>query len=51
MTTAGAALLVVLVISLGGGLLLYVLVRQEHEARELTDRETGERMARRDREE
>lgn len=51
MTTAGAALLVVLVISLGGGLPLYVLVRQEHEAREVIDRESGERMARRDTEE
>jgi hypothetical protein len=38
----------VLAISVGGGLLLYAMVRSEHDARTVTDRERGERLARRD---
>ncbi|MEF8826261.1 MAG: hypothetical protein V5A27_07985 [Halapricum sp.] len=51
MAAAGALLLIVLAIGLGAGLVLYMLVREEHEAREVIDRESGERMARRDTEE
>ena len=39
---------VVLVLAVGFPLLLYVLVRDEHEQREITDRAAGERAARRD---
>lgn len=46
---AGAAfLLAALVVSVGAGLLLYALVRAEHDRREVLDRDEGERLARRD---
>lgn len=41
-------LVLALVISIGGGLLLYALVRGEHANRQVVDRQTGERIARRD---
>jgi hypothetical protein len=37
------------VLAVGGGLLLYALVRAEHSRREETTREDAERVARRDR--
>ena len=37
-----------LVLTVGGGLLLYALVRTEGDHRSVTDRETAEQMARRD---
>ena len=50
MAAAGGILvLLVLLISVGGGLLLYVLVRAEHSSREVTDRNRAEQVARRDR--
>jgi hypothetical protein len=36
-------------VSLGGALLLYVLVREERERRQVMDRQSAERAARRDR--
>ena len=48
MAGAGAVVVLVLAISVGGGLLLYAMVRSEHDARTVTDRERGERLARRD---
>jgi uncharacterized protein HemX len=49
MAGEGAFLLVVfLVVGVGGGLLLYALVQREHDQRETTDWENGERAARRD---
>ena len=47
---AAAGLLVVLclVLGIGGGLVLYVLVRAEHDRRDVVDREEAERLARRD---
>lgn len=44
----GAVFLLAVAISVGGGLLLYALVEREHDQRETTDWETGERVARRD---
>jgi len=44
--TGVVALFVLLAV--GGGLLLYVLVRSEHDDRERMDRERAERTARRD---
>ncbi|MFB6085266.1 MAG: hypothetical protein ABEJ84_00440 [Halodesulfurarchaeum sp.] len=35
-------------LAVGGSLVLYVLVRDEHDRRETMDRETAERTARRD---
>ncbi|WP_159077099.1 hypothetical protein [Halococcoides cellulosivorans] len=49
--TGGTGLAIVLfamTVGLGGGLALYALVRAEHDRR-VTDRETAERLARRDR--
>jgi len=40
--------LVVLLLALAAPLVLYVLVRSEHDQRVETDRETAERLARRD---
>ena len=40
--------LLVLVIGLGAPLVLYALVRAEHDDREVMDREAAERTARRD---
>lgn len=40
--------MLVLLIGVGGGLLLYALVRSEHDQRQVTDWESGERLARRD---
>lgn len=40
--------LLALVLTAGGGLVLYVLVRGERNQRTTTDRETAEQMARRD---
>lgn len=37
-----------LLVAVGGGLLLYVLVRSEHDRRRVMDRESAERVARRD---
>lgn len=51
MPGAGGVLVVALTIGIGGGLLLYAMVRQEHAARQETDRDSGEQMARRDAEE
>jgi len=48
MAGAGAVVALVLAISVGGGLLLYAMVRSEHDQRTVTDRERGERIARRD---
>ena len=49
MTAAGAALLaVVLLLALLLPLALYVLVRAERDEREVMDRESAERVARRD---
>lgn len=46
---AGAFLVVLfVVIGLGGGLLLYVLVRAEHDGRQVMQRGEAERVARRD---
>jgi len=46
----GVALILVLVlgVGVGGSLLLYWLVRAEHEDREVMDRDAAERAARRD---
>jgi len=41
-------LVVVLLFGVGGPLLLYWLVRAEHESREVMDRASAERVARRD---
>lgn len=48
MVAVGLSLVVVLAIALGGGLLLYVLVREETRNRPTMDRTSGERSARRD---
>lgn len=48
MASPGAVLVLALAISIGGGLLLYAMVEREHDQRETTDWETGERVARRD---
>lgn len=46
---AGALLLVlVLLVSIGGGLVLYALVRAERDRREVVSREEATRLARRD---
>jgi len=46
---SGAALFVVaMLLSVGGGLLLYLLVRGEKNRRRVMDRESAERAARRD---
>ncbi|MCU4719528.1 hypothetical protein [Halapricum hydrolyticum] len=47
MSVAGAVLLAA-VLTIAGGLVLYALVRGERERGTVTDRETGERLARRD---
>jgi len=41
-------LVLVLVLGVGGSLLLYWLVRAEHEGREVMNRDAAERVARRD---
>lgn len=46
--SAGAALLVVFAFAVAAPLLLYVLVRAEHDERETMDRREAERTARRD---
>lgn len=46
---AGLAVVLVLGIGVGGGLLLYLLVRAEHDDRNEMDRESAEQRARRDR--
>ena len=48
MSEGGAVLVVFLAIAIGGVLLLYALVRAEHDQRETMDREAAERAARRD---
>ena len=45
---AGVMLVLVLLISLIGGLILYSLVRAEHDQRETMDRDQAEQAARRD---
>lgn len=45
--TVGFAVLALL-LTVGGGLLLYLFVRSEHDWRTVTDRETAEQLARRD---
>lgn len=44
----GLVVALVLLLAFAAPLVLYVLVRQEHDAREEMDRETAERTARRD---
>ncbi|RMB23891.1 hypothetical protein [Haloplanus aerogenes] len=44
----GVLVLVFLLLGVGGPLLLYWLVRAEHENREVMDRDAAERAARRD---
>lgn len=39
---------VFLLVAVGGGLLLYLLVRSEHDQRRTMDRESAEKVARRD---
>ncbi|MEE6209952.1 hypothetical protein U3A55_07285 [Salarchaeum sp. III] len=46
--TGGALVLAVLVLGVGGGFVLYALVRAEHDKRERMNREDAEREARRD---
>ena len=48
MAAAGLLIVVFLVLGIGGGLVLYVLVRAEHDRRDAVDREEAERLARRD---
>lgn len=48
MAAAGLFLVLVLLIGVGGGLVLYWLVRSEHDRREVMDRTHAERAARRD---
>jgi multisubunit Na+/H+ antiporter MnhG subunit len=45
---AGAALVAVLLLAIAGPVVLYLLVRAEHDRREPMDRESAERAARRD---
>jgi len=44
----GMAFGLVLVIGIGGALVLYLLVRAEHDTRQRMDRESAERAARKD---
>lgn len=46
--SAAVAVLVVFVLVVAGPLVLYYLVRSEHDARETMDRQEAERTARRD---
>jgi hypothetical protein len=48
MAGEGAFVLVVALLAVGGPLLLYALVRAEHDDREVMDRSAAERAARRD---
>jgi len=48
MSAVTGLFLVVLLLALAAPLALYVLVRSEHDQRVETDRETAERLARRD---
>ena len=48
MADGGALVLVVVLLAVGGPLLLYAFVRAEHDDREVMDRSTAERAARRD---
>ncbi|WP_187347767.1 hypothetical protein [Haloplanus rubicundus] len=48
MADGGALVLVVLLFAVVGPLLLYALVRAEHDDREVMDRSAAERAARRD---
>jgi hypothetical protein len=48
MTGEGAFVLVFVLLAVGGPLLLYALVRAEHDDREVMDRSAAERAARRD---
>jgi len=48
MTAVGAAFLLVVALAVGVPVALYALVRAEHGEREEMDRETAERVARRD---
>jgi hypothetical protein len=48
MAGGGALVVVFLLFGVGAPLLLYWLVRAEHEDREVMDRSAGERAARRD---
>jgi len=49
MSAAGTiSLIVLLSVGVGSGLVLYALVRREREQGTVTDRETGEQLARRD---
>ncbi len=48
---AGLAMVFVLGIAVAGALLLYLVVRAEHDDRTVTDRETAENLARKDRHE
>lgn len=45
---SGLFVVFVLAFTVGGGLILYSLVRQEHGQRQVMDRETAEQVARRD---
>jgi hypothetical protein len=48
MAGEGALVLVFVLLAVGGPLLLYALVRAEHDDREVMDRSAAERAARRD---
>lgn len=48
MVGGGLAAVVLVFLGVGLSLLLYVLVRAEHDQRETMDRETAEQVARRD---
>ena len=50
-SVAGTAMLLVLLLSVGAAVLLYLFVTAEHDARETMDRETAEQAARRDHQE
>ena len=50
MSSGGVAFVVILV-SLGGALLLYLLVQREHENRQVMDRDAAQEAARKDRHE
>jgi uncharacterized protein HemX len=49
--SVAAVVLAFLALAVGGGLVLYLLVRAEHDKREIMNRREAERAARRDRDE
>ena len=48
MAAGGLLVGLFLAVGIGGGVVLYVLVRAEHDRRDVVDREEAERLARRD---